>query len=162
MNKQQRTVFLELKTAKSLQFFFIGQPLSLVHSNQLKLIILNILLFSFLFSTHPFFMSNTKLEEIISKIAEQENKPDFSFLKNNPEAQAKLLMALLCSSKAKSDLKECNEQISCSVATASSSKNDVDNLKKLDSSIEKVCLTKKPGRKPISEDEEVKSKRNSI
>ncbi|CAO3703579.1 unnamed protein product [Rhizopus stolonifer] len=99
-------------------------------------------------------MSNTKLEEIISKIAEQGNKPDFSFLKDNPEAQAKLLIALLCSNKAKSDLKECKGQISCSVAAASSSENDVDNSKKLDSSIEKMCLIKKSGRKPISEDEE--------
>lgn len=37
----------------------------------------------------------TTLAEIVSKIASQGKNPDVSFLKDNPEAQTMLLMALL-------------------------------------------------------------------
>jgi hypothetical protein len=43
---------------------------------------------------------NTTLAEIVSKIASQGKNPDVSFLKDNPEAQTMLLMALLSSSQA--------------------------------------------------------------
>lgn len=38
------------------------------------------------------------LNEIVSKIASQGKNPDVSFLKDNPQAQAMLLLAILSSS----------------------------------------------------------------
>lgn len=40
---------------------------------------------------------NTTLAEIVQKIVSQGKNPDVSFLKDNPEAQTMLLMALLSS-----------------------------------------------------------------
>jgi hypothetical protein len=51
---------------------------------------------------------NTTLAEIVSKIASQGNNPDVSFLKDNPEAQTMLLMALLSSSQAQHAVKDNN------------------------------------------------------
>lgn len=45
------------------------------------------------------------LKEIVSKIASQGRNPDVSFLKDNPEAQAMLLLAILSSANGNQELK---------------------------------------------------------
>ncbi|KAI8876468.1 hypothetical protein K501DRAFT_231993 [Backusella circina FSU 941] len=79
---------------------------------------------------------NTTLAEIVSKIASQGSNPDVSFLKDNPEAQAMLLLALLSN-------------------TANTNKdnntNDEGDKRKYDSIDE---VPRKVGRKPVISEED--------
>lgn len=69
----------------------------------------------------------TTLAEIVSKIASQGKNPDVSFLKDNPEAQTMLLMALLSST---ANMKNNNNNSNNNnVAATSPSKLDNDKRK---------------------------------
>jgi hypothetical protein len=85
---------------------------------------------------------NTTLAEIVSKIASQGSNPDVSFLKDNPEAQAMLLLALLS-----------NTANNKNTSDNDNNNNDEGDKRKYDSIDE---APKKVGRKPvISEEDDV-------
>jgi hypothetical protein len=87
---------------------------------------------------------NTTLAEIVSKIASQGSNPDVSFLKDNPEAQAMLLLALLSNT---ANNKNTNNNDN------NNNNNDEGDKRKYDSIDE---APKKVGRKPvISEEDDV-------
>ncbi|KAI9476431.1 MAG: hypothetical protein EXX96DRAFT_299342 [Benjaminiella poitrasii] len=108
---------------------------------------------------------SVNLQEIISKIASQGNKPDISFLKDNPEAQAMLLLALLSNNnnnnnkntvtqnnetpKSPSSTLDCSSDSSLSTeAVVTTNQDDLGLKRKINDSPKKV------GRKPVTSDDE--------
>lgn len=58
---------------------------------------------------------NTTLAEIVQKIVSQGKNPDVSFLKDNPEAQTMLLMALLSSNNNNNNTNAANATIDMNI-----------------------------------------------
>ncbi|KAI7901367.1 uncharacterized protein BX663DRAFT_514228 [Cokeromyces recurvatus] len=124
---------------------------------------------------------NITLAEIVSKIKAQGNKPDISFLKDNPEAQLMLLLALLSNNnnnnQSTNDNSQNNDQTPTSSSSASSLPSDFSSnmdpanastMKHDDLGLKRKMnnsSSKKVGRKPVtSEDEDSddpKSKRKA-
>lgn len=105
---------------------------------------------------------STTLAEIVSKIASQGKNPDVSFLKDNPEAQTMLLMALL---SANSQNKNMNATtISPTTIETTSPTTPADNDKRKYDSFNSPTNTPSPtrGKTFVSDEEKVKKRGGSL
>ncbi|KAI8372212.1 hypothetical protein BD560DRAFT_395479 [Blakeslea trispora] len=120
-------------------------------------------------------MNNSTLADIVQKIASQGNNPDVSFLKDNPEAQTMLLLALLSNNNTNNNQNQTNvnntitpsltPDTSPSADSVEKRKYDAFNFPNSPSPIQsptsptKSAITdsskpKKVGRKPLTSEEE--------
>ncbi|KAI8368570.1 hypothetical protein EDC96DRAFT_504814 [Choanephora cucurbitarum] len=86
-------------------------------------------------------MNTTTLADIVQKIASQGSNPDVSFLKDNPEAQTMLLLALLSNNNVNTAASEKRKYDGSDDPTSPSSTKSNDKPKKV-------------GRKPLTSEEE--------